>query len=49
MKNEIEKGKNNNMLSSVKNGPLNFPENNMNSIVELRMNALRLELRLGSP
>ena len=33
----------------LNNGPLNLPEDNMNSIAELRMNALTLELRLGSP
>ena len=27
--------------------PLNLPEDNMNSIAELIMNALKLELRLG--
>ena len=39
-----------NILSSVKlNGPLNLPEDNMNSIAELRMNTLTLEFHLGSP
>ena len=31
------------------NGPLNLTKDNMNSVSELRMNALTLELRLGSP
>ena len=33
----------------LNNDPLNLPENNLNSLAELRMNALILELRLGSP
>ena len=33
----------------LNNGPLNLPEYNMNSVSELRMNALTLELCLGSP
>ena len=45
MKNELEKEK----KAPLNNGPLNLPEDNMNSIAELRMNALTLELRLGSP
>ena len=41
MKNELEKEKN--ILSSFNNGPLNLPEDNMNSIAELRGNALTLK------
>ena len=46
MKNELEKEKHS---APLNNGSLNLPEDNMNSIAELRMNALTLELRLGSP
>ena len=44
MKNELEKRK----KATLNNGPLNLPEDNVNSIVVLRMNTLTLELRLGS-
>ena len=33
----------------LNNGPLNLPEDNVNLIARLRINALTLELRLGSP
>ena len=48
MKNELEKEKKT-FWAPLNKGPLNLPEDNMNSIVELRMNALTLEMRLGSP
>ena len=35
--------------SPLNNGQLNLPEDNVNSIARLRINALTLELRLGSP
>ena len=35
------------MKNELDNGSLNLPEDNMNSITELRMNASTLELRLG--
>ena len=47
MKNELDKGKK--KLYSVKNGPLNLPEDNVNSIAEFTMNILTLKLCLGSP
>ena len=46
MKNEFDKGKKN--YTPLNNGPLNLPEDNMNSIAELTMNVLTLELCLGS-
>ena len=33
----------------LNNGPLNLPDDNMNSIAEFRMNALTDGLCLGSP
>ena len=48
MKNELEKEKKT-FLAPLNNGPLNLAEDNMKSIAELRMNALTLELCLGSP
>ena len=47
MKNEREKEKN--LKAPLNNSPPNLPEDNINSIAELKMNALTLELRLGSP
>ena len=48
MKNESEKEQK--TLSALfNNGPLNLTKDNMNSVAELRMNALILELLLGSP
>ena len=48
MKNELEKEKKA-FSAPLNNDPLSLPEDNMNSIDELRMNALTWELRLGSP
>ena len=48
MKNESEKEKKTH-YKLFNNGPLNLTKDNMNSFAELRMNALTLELRLGSP
>ena len=35
--------------ASLNNAPLNLSEDHINSIAELRRNALLLEFRLGSP
>ena len=48
MTNELKKGKKT-LQASLNNGSVNFLEDTMNSVAELRMNALTLELRLGSP
>ena len=48
MKNELEKEQKT-FYALPNNGSLNLLEDEMNSIAELRMNALTLELRLGSP
>ena len=48
MKNELQKEKKT-FYAPLNKGQLNLPVDNVNSIARLRINAITLELRLGSP
>ena len=48
MKNKLE-NRRKTSEASLNSSPLNLPEDKMNSIAELRMKVLTLELRLRSP